>query len=119
MVSTSERPLEGEVRRPTRAHSSQDAVSPVTLPAYARLQRRLTMNTTPIAAVVASVLAVCACPASSRCAEVARLDKDNWRLVPGGKEVDAIYGDLLLRNDKVVAVIASDLPNRQLNLRIK
>src|SRR5688572_2080983 len=60
-----------------------------------------------------------ACPTPSGGAEAAPLDRDNWRLVPGGKEVDAIYGDLVMRNDKLVAVIGSDLPTRQLNLRIK
>lgn len=46
------------------------------------------------------------------------LNQDNWHLVPAGKEVDAIYGDIVIRNDKVVAVIGGALPNRQLNLRI-
>src|SRR5215213_6539831 len=75
------------------------------------------MKNGSITAVVAAILFVCFVPAASPGAEAARLDKDNWRLVPGGKEVDAIYGDLVMRNDKVVAVIASALPNRQLNLR--
>ena len=76
------------------------------------------MKTIPIAAIVAGSLAA-GWPSTSRGAEAVRLDKDNWRLVPGGKEVDAIYGDLVMRNDKVVAVIGSALPNRQLNLRVK
>ncbi|QOV90444.1 CehA/McbA family metallohydrolase [Humisphaera borealis] len=50
--------------------------------------------------------------------QIVTLDKNNWGLVPGGKEVDAIYGDFLMKNDKVVAVIGSSLPERQLNLRI-
>ncbi len=76
------------------------------------------MKNISIAAVVAGILAA-SWPTISRGAEAARLTKDNWRLVPGGKEVDAIYGDLVMRNDKVVAVIGSALPNRQLNLRTR
>src|SRR5215213_131031 len=76
------------------------------------------MKNGSITAVVAAILFVCFVPAASPGAEAARLDKDNWRLVPGGKEVDAIYGDLVMRNDKVVAVIGSAMPNRQLNLRV-
>jgi hypothetical protein len=76
------------------------------------------MKNASIAAIVAGLL-LAASPVTSRGAEAAWLDKDNWPLVPGGKEVDAIYGDLVMRNDKVVAVIGSALPTRQLNLRIK
>jgi hypothetical protein len=66
--------------------------------------------------VAAFAALLCSSPAFA--GQIVTLDKDNWNLVPGGKEVDAIYGDYLLKNDKVVAVIASNLWNRQLNLRI-
>jgi len=58
------------------------------------------------------------CSPSAHAGQAQRLTPDNWHLVPGGKEVDSIYGDIVMRNDKVVAVIGSALPNRQLNLRI-
>jgi hypothetical protein len=46
-----------------------------------------------------------------------RLTPENWdRYVPTGKEVDAIYGDYVLRNDKIVAVIAHPNPMRNANL---
>jgi hypothetical protein len=79
------------------------------------------MHTSPTrTAVFAIACVVIACwTRSAQAAQVVRLDKDNWHLVPGGKEVDAIYGDLVMRNDKVVAVIGSALPTRQLNLRVK
>ena len=32
-------------------------------------------------------------------AEILKLDAKNWSAVPPGKEMDAIYGDWLLRND--------------------
>lgn len=51
--------------------------------------------------------------------QAARLDEHNWDLVPGGKEVDAIYGDYLLKNDKVVAVIGDTVPGRHANLTTK
>jgi hypothetical protein len=44
--------------------------------------------------------------------EIVRLNESNWSLVPGGKEVDAIYGDYLLRNDQVVVVVANTVPGR-------
>ena len=43
-------------------------------------------------------------------AELATLTPDNWdRLAPAGKEADAIYGDYVLRNDKIVCVIGNPL----------
>lgn len=44
----------------------------------------------------------------------------NWHdFVPKGKEVDAIYGDYALRNDKIVAIIARPSPLRNANLTIR
>ena len=51
--------------------------------------------------------------------EIVRLSPETWDRVPGGKEVDAIYGDWLLRNDKVVAVVAGAEPNRHAHLSLK
>ena len=48
--------------------------------------------------------------------EAAKLTPDNWKLAPAGKEVDAIYGDYVLRNDKVVAVIGDAVAGRNANL---
>ncbi len=67
-------------------------------------------------AVLGLAAALALSPAVAHAGQVVRLDKDNWSLVPGGKEVDAIYGDFLLKNDKVVAVIGSANPNRHANL---
>ena len=50
-------------------------------------------------------------------AELAVLTPENWKeLAPGGKEADAIYGDLVLRNDRIVAVIAFPAEHRNANL---
>ncbi len=52
--------------------------------------------------------------------EVIRLTDENWEAVaPLGKEVDAIVGDLVLRNRLVVAVIAQPIPTRNANMTVK
>lgn len=49
-----------------------------------------------------------------------QLTPKNWdEYVPAGKEVDAIYGDYALRNDKIVAIIAKPDPSRNANLTIR
>lgn len=49
--------------------------------------------------------------------EIAVLDEANWdRFVPQGKEVDAIYGDLVLRNGHLSAVIAQPIATRNANM---
>ena len=47
--------------------------------------------------------------------EVIRLNQKNLSLLPGGKEVDGIAGDWLMRNDRVVAVIGAAYPDREAN----
>lgn len=52
-------------------------------------------------------------------AEVDRLTAENWdRLAPDGKEVDAIYGDYVLRSDTLVAVVGDSVPRRHANVSI-
>lgn len=51
--------------------------------------------------------------------EGVRLSSETWDRVPGGKEVDALYGDWVLRNDKVVAIIADARPDRNLHLSVR
>lgn len=52
--------------------------------------------------------------------EIAVLNEANWdRFVPDGKEVDAIYGDLVLRNAYVTAVIAQPLATRHANMTVR
>ena len=53
-------------------------------------------------------------------AELAVLTPATWKeFAPAGKEVDAIYGDLVLRNDRLVAVVAQPLPTRNANMTVK
>src|ERR1041384_4441155 len=56
----------------------------------------------------------------ARSADFAVLSPQNWEeLAPKGKEVDAIHGDYLLRNDKIVAVIAQPLATRHANMTVR
>lgn len=50
-------------------------------------------------------------------AEVVQLNEENYdTYVPQGKEVDAIYGDYVIRNKHLVAVIANPIPGRNANM---
>ncbi|MCO6455199.1 MAG: carboxypeptidase regulatory-like domain-containing protein [Pirellulaceae bacterium] len=52
--------------------------------------------------------------------QLARLDEAHWeQWVPDGKEVDAIYGDFVLRNRHLVAVIAQPLQSRNANMTVR
>ncbi len=53
-------------------------------------------------------------------AEITRLAPQTWdEFAPAGKEVDCIYGDYVLRNDRIVAVIADPLPTRSANMTVR
>ena len=56
----------------------------------------------------------------SKPVEIAVLTEANWdQFAPGGKEVDAIYGDLVLRNGHLTAVIAQPLSSRHANMTVR
>lgn len=56
----------------------------------------------------------------SQSVEIAVLNEANWdSFAPGGKEVDAIYGDVVLRNGYLTAVIAQPLATRHANMTVK
>ncbi|HEX7380448.1 MAG TPA: CehA/McbA family metallohydrolase, partial [Pirellulales bacterium] len=53
-------------------------------------------------------------------AERVTLGPDHWEdYVPTGKEVDCIYGDVVLRNDRIVAVIAKPVAGRNANMTVR
>lgn len=53
-------------------------------------------------------------------ADLVKLTPQTWQeFCPEGKEVDCIYGDLVLRNDKLIAVIANPIPGRNANMTVK
>lgn len=50
-------------------------------------------------------------------ATLVRLNDQNWeRFCPDGKEVDAIYGDFVLQNSRLTAVIAQPIATRNANM---
>lgn len=52
--------------------------------------------------------------------ELAQLNANNWDdFSPSGKEVDAIYGDFVLRNEHLVAVIAQPIEGRNANMTVR
>ncbi|MEC9096039.1 MAG: hypothetical protein VX776_05360, partial [Planctomycetota bacterium] len=52
--------------------------------------------------------------------EVKQLTEDNWAdYIPAGKEIDAIYGDYVIRNEVLTAIIAQPTPTRNANLTIR
>jgi hypothetical protein len=65
---------------------------------------------------VAILLATSACPRPAETAEVVKIGPEQAKMLPGGKEVDAIHGDYLIRNDKLVATIGGILGFRDANV---
>ena len=58
--------------------------------------------------------------ATGHAAEIAVLTPETWdEFAPQGKEVDCIYGDYVLRNEHVVAVIARPVAGRNANMTVK
>ena len=69
------------------------------------------------ALIVAALLTIVS---RAEAADIAMLSEETWdALVPQGKEVDAIYGDFVLRNDAIVAVIGQPLPGRNANMTVR
>lgn len=53
-------------------------------------------------------------------ADLVQLSAENWdEFAPAGKEVDCIYGDYVLRNENVTAVIAEPKPGRNANMTVR
>lgn len=56
----------------------------------------------------------------SEAADLVQLSAENWdEFAPQGKEVDCIYGDYVLRNEVIVAVIAEPRPGRNANMTVR
>ncbi len=63
---------------------------------------------------------VCADEKSTAVVEVVKISQENWEsVVPAGKEVDAIIGDLVLKNQYVTAVIAQPVASRNANMTVR
>ena len=51
---------------------------------------------------------------------VQTLNESNWEtLIPNGKEVDAIYGDMVMQNGHLRAVIANPVATRNANMTVR
>jgi hypothetical protein len=70
--------------------------------------------------ILASSLVVLSLASTLPAAELATLAPDTWdEYAPRGKEVDCIYGDIVLRNDRIVAVVAQPIEGRNANMTVR
>ncbi len=70
--------------------------------------------------LIACVFACCLVPCTAWAAEFVVLSEKTWdAYVPKGKEVDAIYGDYVLKNDLITAVVAQGAPWRNANMTVR
>jgi hypothetical protein len=68
----------------------------------------------------AALVVVLAATPVARAVDLAILSEATWdAFAPSGKEVDAIYGDFVLRNEHFVAVIAQPLATRNANMTVR
>ena len=73
-----------------------------------------------LAATAALALAMALPAPSARATDLVTLSPQTWdTYAPTGKEADAIYGDFVLRNDRVVAVIARPVRMRNANMTVR
>src|SRR5689334_4246318 len=71
-----------------------------------------------VSARAALLLAALATTAGA--ADLVSLSASTWdRYAPEGKEVDAIHGDLVLANDRLVAVVAHPRRGRHANMTVR
>jgi hypothetical protein len=53
-------------------------------------------------------------------AELVTLTPETWdKYAPQGKEVDCIYGDFVLRNDRIIVVVAQPIVGRNANMTVR
>src|SRR3990172_8060277 len=58
--------------------------------------------------------------AAAGAADRLTLTPQTWQdAAPAGKEADAIYGDIVLRNDRLQAVIGKPVPDRNANMTVR
>jgi hypothetical protein len=75
-----------------------------------------------LSCLVLMFLAVATDPSgpAARGAELVKLTPENWdEYAPQGKEVDCIYGDFVMRNDRITAVIAQPVAGRNANMTVQ
>ncbi|MCR9294854.1 MAG: CehA/McbA family metallohydrolase [bacterium] len=79
------------------------------------------MHRSQVSPVAAIALSAAFCVATTAFpAELIQLTSENFdQIVPAGKETDAIYGDWVLRNADVTAVIANPVVGRKANMTVR
>ncbi len=83
-------------------------------------RQRLQLFSSPATFLWAFLLAVGLLARPSLSAEFVEISEANWKsVVPTGKEADWIFGDFVLRNDKVTAVIANPVQTRNANMTVR
>jgi hypothetical protein len=70
---------------------------------------------TKIKALLLLVLVI-TCHSLTRAGDIIQISASTRHLIPKGKEVDAIDGDWIMKNDKVIAVIGNAVPGREANV---
>lgn len=58
------------------------------------------------------------CYSPTKAGEIIQISASTRHLIPNGKEVDAIDGDWILKNDKVIAIIGDAVPGRDANVMV-
>jgi len=78
------------------------------------------MPRTTIVTIATLLLFSFAITSVGNAAEIIRLTPKNWdEYAPLGKEIDAIYGDYVIRNEVLTAVIAQPKQGRNANLTVR
>lgn len=65
------------------------------------------------------LLLLAALPCITRAGEIIRITPATRHLVPKGKSTDAIDGDWILKNDKIIAIVGDAIPGREANMRVQ
>ncbi|HND53020.1 MAG TPA: CehA/McbA family metallohydrolase [Pirellulaceae bacterium] len=74
----------------------------------------------PAAVACSLATGIIAPAAKAPAADLVTLNAENWdEYAPHGKEVDCIYGDYVLRNDRIVLVVGRPVAGRNANMTVK
>ncbi len=65
------------------------------------------------------IIAIFFCSAKLNAGEILQINQQNRHLIPKGKSTDAIDGDWIMKNDKVIAVIGKAVFGREANMRVQ
>ncbi len=74
----------------------------------------------PFSCLFSAVAMLLSLAGAAPAAEITTLSPETWdEYAPRGKEVDCIYGDFVLRNDKIVIVVAQPIAGRNANMTVR